>query len=182
MNKYINMNMNMDIDTDTSISLDTSDNTHSDKTIEYKPLLELLNDVLNNQICFQHIKDQYLQILSYLSHTEPMTNEFFYNKICEINKIGTIIVCYIKPNVIIGTGTIIIEPKIIHGGRYVGHIEDVVIHPLYRNKKIASGIINKLITYGTNCYKIILDCDESLKSFYEKNGFNHKNIQMSMYK
>ena len=172
----IHMNINMDIDNDTNTNNDT------DKIIEYKPLLELLNDVLHNQINFQYIKDQYLQILSYLTHTEPMDNDFFYKKICEINKIGTIIVCYIKPNIIIGTGTIIIEPKIIHGGRSVGHIEDVVIHPLYRNKKIASGIINKLITQDNNCYKIILDCDDSLKSFYEKNGFNHKNIQMSLYK
>ena len=158
--------------------------TYNDKIIEYKPLIEIIIDVLNNQSNFQHIKNQYLQILSYLSHTETMTNEDFYKKICEINKIGTIIVCYIKPDIIIGTGTIIIEPKIIHGGKYVGHIEDIVVHPLYRNKKIASGIINKLITYGSehNCYKIILDCDPSIQSFYEKNGFNHKNIQMSMYK
>ncbi len=169
--------------------------TTNENNIEYKPLLEVLQSNLiqsNLQNIktqyfhsnFQRIKDQYLQLLSFLTHTEPMSNEDFYKKVCEINKIGTIMVCYIKPDIIIGTGTIIVEPKIIHGGKYVGHIEDVVVHPLYRNKKVASGIINKLITFvgKYNCYKIILDCNPSLQSFYEKMGFENKNIQMSLYK
>lgn len=161
--------------------------------IEYIPLLDLLqrNLIQGNfqyitkqyfQSNFTHIKDQYLQLLSFLTHTETISNEDFYKKICEINKLGTIIVCYIKPDIIIGTGTIMIEPKIIHGGKYVGHIEDIVVHPLYRNKKVASGIIHKLITYGSHCYKIILDCNPSLQPFYEKLGFQYKNIQMSIYK
>lgn len=175
----------MDIDTNVDTNVD----------IECIPLLELLqrNLIQGNfqniskqyfQSNFQNIKDQYLQLLSFLTHTETMSNEDFYKKVCEINKLGTIVVCYIKPDIIIGTGTIMIEPKIIHGGKYVGHIEDVVVHPLYRNKKVASGIISKLVSHGNkcNCYKIILDCNSSLQSFYEKMGFENKNIQMSIYK
>ena len=171
------------------MDIDTPENI----IIEYIPLLELLqrNLIQGNfqhitkqyfHSNFSHIKNQYLQLLSFLTHTEPMSDEDFYKKVCEINKTGTIIVCYIKPDIIIGTGSIMIEPKIIHGGKYVGHIEDVVVHPLYRNKKIASGIINNLIMYGSHCYKIILDCNSSLQSFYEKMGFQNKNIQMSLYK
>jgi glucosamine-phosphate N-acetyltransferase len=174
--------MNMEIDT-------------NDNNIEYTTLLELLQSNLIQghfqniktqyfHSNFQRIKERYLQLLSFLTHTENMSNEDFYKKVCEINKLGTIVICYIKPDIIIGTGTIMIEPKLIHGGKYVGHIEDIVVHPLYRNKKVASGIINNLITYGAkhNCYKIILDCNASLQSFYEKMGFENKNIQMSLYK
>ena len=169
--------------------------THENIIIEYISLLELLqrNLIQGNfqhitkqyfHSNFSHIKNQYLQLLSFLTHTEPMSDEDFYKKVCEIQKLGTIVICYIKPDIIIGTGSIMIEPKIIHGGKYVGHIEDVVVHPLYRNKKIASGIINKLVSHGNkcNCYKIILDCNSSLQSFYEKMGFQNKNIQMSIYK
>ena len=169
--------------------------TPTENNIEYISLLELLQhnliqgkfQYITKQYFhsnFLHIKDQYLQLLSFLPHTEPMSNEDFYKKVCEIQKLGTIVVSYIKPDIIIGTGTIMIEPKIIHGGKYVGHIEDVVVHPLYRNKKVASGIINKLVSHGNNCncYKIILDCNSSLQSFYEKMGFQNKNIQMSLYK
>ena len=62
----------------------------------------------------------------------------------EISKMGTIIVCYCivcNQFQIIGTGTIIVEPKLIHGGKSVGHIEDIV-HKDYRNKGIATNIIN----------------------------------------
>ena len=169
--------------------------THENIIIEYISLLELLqrNLIQGNfqhitkqyfHSNFSHIKNQYLQLLSFLTHTEPMSDEDFYKKVCEIQKLGTIVICFIKPDIIIGTGTIMIEPKIIHGGKYVGHIEDVVVHPLYRNKKVASGIINKLVSHGNkcNCYKIILDCNSSLQPFYEKLGFHKKNIQMSLYK
>uniref|UniRef100_A0A6C0JLA4 N-acetyltransferase domain-containing protein n=1 Tax=viral metagenome TaxID=1070528 RepID=A0A6C0JLA4_9ZZZZ len=175
--------MNMDIDTTT------------ENNVEYTTLVELLqqNLIQGNfqhitKQCFHsnfsHIKSQYLQLLSFLTNTETMSNEDFYKKVCEISKLGTIVVCYIKPDIIIGTGTIMIEPKIIHGGKYVGHIEDVVVHPLYRNKKVAKGIISKLVSHGNkcNCYKIILDCNSNLQSFYEKLGFQNKNIQMSIYK
>ena len=95
---------------------------------------------------------------------------------------GIILVCILRTNddiLIIGTGTLIKEPKIIHGGKSVGHIEDIVVHPLYRNKHIAQTILNKLTEYGADCYKIILDCNPTLEPFYEKSGFNKKCIQMT---
>ena len=49
---------------------------------------------------------------------------------------------------IIGTGSIFIERKYIHGGSYVGHIEDVAIHPLHQNKDIGTALVKELIEEG----------------------------------
>ena len=61
---------------------------------------------------------------------------------------GTIIVCYLVDDsekiIIIGTGTIIFEPKMIREGRYAGHIEDIVVHQDYQCQGIAKNILNKL--------------------------------------
>jgi hypothetical protein len=32
-----------------------------------------------------------------------------------------------------------------------------------------------------NCYKIILDCKESLKDYYGKSGFKETGLQMALY-
>ena len=84
---------------------------------------------------------------------------------------------------IIGSGTIIIEPKIIRGCRFVGHIEDIVVHTNYRSCGICQNILNilKEIAINNNCYKIILDCNESVKKVYEKNNFVNNGLQMSLY-
>jgi len=132
------------------------------------------------------IKNQYLELLSYLTKVEPMSNEDFLSKIDEISRHGEIILCYcIKDNIItfVGSGTIFIEPKLIRGTRSVGHIEDIVVHPLYRGKGMANKIVESLMDYAriNNCYKTILDCDPVIKKVYEKAGMKEKGIQMAHY-
>jgi glucosamine-phosphate N-acetyltransferase len=84
---------------------------------------------------------------------------------------------------IIGSGTVIYEPKIIHSCKYVGHIEDIVVHNRYRSLGIAKNIIERLVkqSFDRDCYKIILDCKDDLCGFYEKNGFKRNGNQMSLY-
>jgi glucosamine-phosphate N-acetyltransferase len=159
----------------------------------YKPVnQEILYDTLPNIMkldthlnsSHQKIKKQYIELLSQLTICPIITDEEFINKVIEISKIGTIIVCYIR-NIdikIIGSGTIIYEPKIIHGGKSVGHIEDIIVDINYRNKGIAQNILNILIESSKNtCYKVILDCKQELLDFYSKNGFNKNGIQMAKY-
>lgn len=84
---------------------------------------------------------------------------------------------------IVGTATILIEPKIIHDLSYVGHIEDVVVDGSYRLKGIGKKLVDHLIVVAKNsgCYKIILDCDEKNMRFYQKSGFKQKENQMVIY-
>jgi len=76
---------------------------------------------------------------------------------------------------IVGATTLLIEPKFIHKGGLVGHIEDVVVDKNFQGQKIGEKIIKYLLEFAKNrgCYKTILDCTDDVKSFYEKLGFKH---------
>ena len=74
---------------------------------------------------------------------------------------------------IIGTTTLLIEPKFIHQGGFVGHIEDVVVDKKFQGNKIGEKIIKHALQISENngCYKTILNCSDEVKPFYEKLGF-----------
>jgi glucosamine-phosphate N-acetyltransferase len=133
-------------------------------------------------LTLNEIKDDYIELLTYLTDTPNISLQKFTENIHDISTIGKIIVCC-DDKKLIGTGTIIYEPKIIHGGQNVGHIEDVVVNREYRGIGIASEITQRLIADSkeNNCYKVILDCHYSNIPFYEKNGFTHKGAQMAIY-
>lgn len=144
-----------------------------------------------NDITFKLLNDEnlneYLDLLKNLSDTierDKMTNLMNYYKIMELYPHIQIWIAedaYSKQ--IIGCGTIIIEPKFIHKCKNVAHIEDVCINPEYRNKGYGNKVIQLLIDISklNNCYKIILNCNEKNKLFYEKCGFTETNKQMSIY-
>lgn len=79
----------------------------------------------------------------------------------------------VEAGVVMGTASLLIEPKLLHDGRAAGHVEDVATHPEHRHKGVASSLIKHIIEYARQrCfYKLILDCDQSLVSFYEQFGF-----------
>jgi len=81
--------------------------------------------------------------------------------------------------------TILIEPKLIHSGSSVAHIEDLVVDKDYQRLGIAKELIDFSVDYINNsinkCYKIILDCKKELIPFYNKFEFEERNIQMAKY-
>lgn len=86
-------------------------------------------------------------------------------------------------NVVVGTATLLVEPKLIHNLSHVGHIEDVVVDNQHRKEGIGKLMIEYLSTKAKSmgCYKVILDCDEDNCPFYEKCGFQKKGIEMALY-
>ena len=79
---------------------------------------------------------------------------------------------------IVGSTTILIEPKFIHRGGIVGHIEDVVVNKEFQGLEIGKKIIKYVLKLAKNhgFYKTILDCSDELKPFYEKLCFKvHSN-------
>jgi glucosamine-phosphate N-acetyltransferase len=79
---------------------------------------------------------------------------------------------------IVGSTTMLIEPKFIHNGGKVAHIEDVVVTKEYQGKGIGEKLIRSLLDYAkkNDCYKTILDSSDDVKPFYEKIGFKkHSN-------
>lgn len=154
-------------------------------TIKFLNLMDLINEYSDK---IDTIKDKHLSLLSELSITSELDTPLYFENLKKINNMGSIIVSYIEtPNSkkfdIIGSGTIIIEPKLIREGKNVGHIEDIVVKNKYRGHHISSDILALLknIARENDCYKVILDCNEEIKNVYNKSGFEEKGIQMAIY-
>lgn len=81
---------------------------------------------------------------------------------------------------VVGTLSLLIEQKFIHGGGKVGHIEDVAVHRDFQGR----GVGQALVPYATaeagraGCYKVILNCQEDRVPFYEKVGFRRHDVGM----
>jgi len=153
--------------------------------IKFISLLDLINHYSNH---IEFIKFQYLILLTELTITDDIETSLFINNIKKIHEMGEIIVGITgAPDdvdfLIVASGTIIIEPKIIRHGKNVGHIEDIVVSKHIRGKGVSQEILNQLkkIAKNNNCYKVILDCDDNVKNVYIKNGFEIKGLQMAEY-
>ena len=81
---------------------------------------------------------------------------------------------------IVGSTTLLIEQKLIHDGGFVGHIEDVVVRKDYEGRGIGMKLVISLLDVAKQrkCYKTILNCEDNLKSFYEKIGFKKATNEM----
>jgi glucosamine-phosphate N-acetyltransferase len=88
-----------------------------------------------------------------------------------------------KGGVLEGSITMLLEEKYINNLGKVCHIEDLLV----RTGKRGCGVGRELIEYvkeeskRLGCYKVILNCKEELKGYYEKYGFEKRNIEMSIY-
>jgi glucosamine-phosphate N-acetyltransferase len=83
---------------------------------------------------------------------------------------------------IVGTGTLLIEQKLIHNLGRVGHIEDIVVDKYYQGLGLGKTIIDALVEKSREmaCYKVILDCNSENVKFYEKCGFNKNGVEMRL--
>lgn len=144
--------------------------------------VNLYDYVLKNFEKITEIKKKYIFLLNYLTEVSDISNKSFFQNLQKINNMGKIIVG-IENNIIVCSGTIIIEPKLIHGARPAAHIEDVVVLYDWRRKGIAQNLLEHLQTIAIEekCYKIILDCQEHLIPVYEKAEFHKHGVQMAKY-
>jgi glucosamine-phosphate N-acetyltransferase len=154
------------------------------QSIQYVNICTFLKDHYHN---FSSIKNKYLELCNQLSWSPDISEDLFVKNILKINENGILLIGYIgdpESNYeIVSTGTVFIEPKLIRGGKSVAHIEDIIVHEKYRYKGIASAVIEFLKTYAkeNGCYKIILNCRDSVKPFYEKCEFSQNGSQMTLY-
>jgi len=123
-----------------------------------------------------------LNLLSQLTSCFLIDKERFDNIVYNLKDNHNIYI-YIKDNKVVGIITLLIEQKLIHNGACVAHIEDLVVDKEYSGQGIARELINYCLSkLSSDChYKVILNCSEELKRFYEKFGFIQKNIQMAKY-
>ena len=110
-------------------------------------------------------------------------NTDIYNLfISNLNPNRHIIVLCEKDNQVVGTGSLLIEPKLTYNISYLGHIENIFVDEKYRNKGIGKEIVEYLVNYAREklCYRIDLASEDKLINFYKGLGFNKQLICMSM--
>ena len=73
--------------------------------------------------------------------------------------------------VVIANITLLIEPKFIHHNQNVAHLEDFIIDLDYRKNGLGKILLQHCIDVAKdmNCYKLILNCDDKLVSYYQNN-------------
>jgi glucosamine-phosphate N-acetyltransferase len=81
------------------------------------------------------------------------------------------------------TASLLIESKYVHGCSQVGHIEDVVVDRFFKRRGYGKQIITELVRIAkqSNCYKVILDCNNENVPFYESCGLSKHSNEMALY-
>lgn len=128
----------------------------------------------------------YNNLLQHLTLAPHLATKELYEVIEKTlaHSIILIAICKQNPFLVVGAGSVFLEQKVARLGSTVGHIEDIVTHPSFRNRGIGKQIVHALIDAAKqqfHCYKIILDCATKNIGFYERCGFKQSAVQMSIY-
>lgn len=121
---------------------------------------------------------QLLQELSVFKPEEPQDEENWLSFTSQTNLVAIVAVI---DEVVVGYGALLIEMK-IRGGR-AGHIEDIVSHPDFRGIGIGRAIIDFLAgrALELGCYKLVLQCSEENRGFYERGGYRQMHVAMQRF-
>ena len=130
-----------------------------------------------HEIKYEDIDKGFLAVLENLVPPDIDNNEYAKNILQKIkmNSLHKIFVAEDDSNGnVVGTITLLIEPKFINKGMQVGYIEDVSVRKGYEGLGIGSKLVTYATTYAISiegCRKILLYCSEKTKPFYEKLGY-----------
>lgn len=118
----------------------------------------------------------FLELLAQLTDTAKVSQERFNARFEQMYHSGGYYVTVIedtRSNQIIGSATLVVEQKFIHGCSWKGRLEDVVVNDTYRGKQLGKLIVVtvSLLAKELGCYKMSLDCKDKLIPFYESLGY-----------
>ncbi len=146
----------------------------------------MMSDSLVNKIVIREtVKEDYhfglkecLEQFAKLANYDSFCQQFRYRQECGI----LTFVAEDDLRHVCGTASLFVEPKFIHEGACVGHIEDVAVYPGYQGNGVGWLIVQHLLELcrHSGCYKAILDCHEHTAGFYEKLGFYRHELCMRM--
>jgi glucosamine-phosphate N-acetyltransferase len=123
----------------------------------------------------------YLKLMNQFRPIDIEINfELFSNIYDQIFKSSEIYIAILNEN-IIGSVTIIYEKKFINNCALYAHIEDVIVDKEFRNNKIGSKLLDyvKKIAIEKDCFKCTLVCNKNISTFYLKNNFEERGLNMS---
>jgi glucosamine-phosphate N-acetyltransferase len=127
------------------------------------------------------LDDSFFESLSSLAEvqlTRPRAVEIFRRRL----KAGVRTYVAVLDGRIVGTASLLMELKFIHGGGVVGHVEDVAVHRDFQKRGIGKALVEQLtdVAKEAGCYKIILNCIEDRVPFYEGQGYRRYDVGMRL--
>lgn len=166
-------------------------NAEYHKSLEESKIIESPPIIIEIQDYYKYNQDYKLifDILNELAETPVLSRQAYLEIINNLTDSHKIFVCIKNDNkndnkifIPIGIITLLIEQKLIHGGLKIAHIEDLVVEKNFRRLNIGKKLLEHCIDYARvrRCYKVILDCSESLENYYTFNHFHKSGIQMRM--
>jgi len=131
----------------------------------------------------------FLNLLNFLTRTPDTSYDLFckqydmIKKTCITDYIYVLLITKNEEDILVGTFKLNVEPKFHNNYANMGHIEDVVIFPEYRDCGYGKEMIKFAVKEAStlNCYKIVLNCNENNVPFYKKCGFKEKGKEMNIY-
>lgn len=123
-----------------------------------------------------------LQLFKQLNGAEiNLSFQEFRNRMLLMERQFSYVYVYEKDDIIICTGKLLQEHKFYSN---VAHIEDIIVDEKYRGLGLGKNMVKFLTAkaFKDNCYKVILECNDNIRPFYEKLDFKVKGNQMVFYK
>ena len=148
-------------------------------TIEFS-IVELDRELLSR------CKDSFFDSLSRVRNVGEISSKDSSDILDSINSqdghVFVAVTGYGNDEKIIGTTTVLVEQKFIRSGARVAHIEDVSTRKEFEGHGVAKAVMSHAISYARErgCYKVILDCSDETKGFYERLGFRANENHMRL--
>ena len=138
-------------------------------------------DVVVRRLYGSDLNQQFLDTLSSLAEvklTPDRAKEVFRERLRR--GIRSYVACI--GNRVVGTASLLVEEKFIHGGGFSSHIEDVAVHKDFQKQGIGAALVGHLLQQARRlgCYKVILNCREGNAPFYGKMGFRRHDVGMRL--
>ena len=124
--------------------------------------------------------DQYLPLLRQFRPTD-FSRETFVEFVRGLSSMLEVWV-YEENDQLLGTITILYEPKLLFYTCTHAHIEDVCVRESHRSQGIGTTLLRHAISRANDrkCRKVVLVCADDLIPFYQRSNFERRGNQMSI--
>ena len=134
-----------------------------------------MQDIIVRQLCLDDFDNGFPEVLTSLAPVDldrETAIRLFKETSLFNGRQWTLVALHEKT--VVGTATLIIEQKYIHGGGLVAHIEDVAVDPYFQGQGVGAALVGWCMEEArtAGCYKVILDCADEVRGFYERLGFH----------
>jgi glucosamine-phosphate N-acetyltransferase len=138
-------------------------------------------EVTIRELCGPDVTPSFLETLGSLAEVQlsvPEALEIFRQRL----RAGIRTYIAVTGGQIVGTATLLLEQKFIHGGGRVGHIEDVAVHRDFQKRGIGAALIRHMTRESRQfgCYKVILNCFEDRIPFYQSLGYRPHDVGLRL--